>query len=198
MFKGLTVIFLAAALAACTAEAPLTDGSWRLNGSQSDVVFISVKNGDVAEISRFGTLSGAVMADGRAELTVPATSVETYVDIRNERLRDIFFEVSRFPDINVSTDIDPALIEALAVGNATETELVLTVSLHGEARTVYAPVRIVRSGPDQVLVISSEPALVDARDFGLGEAVDALAAIANLDGITPVFPVSVHLVFERS
>ncbi|WP_420434607.1 YceI family protein [Hyphobacterium sp.] len=198
MFKGLTVIFLAATLAACTAEAPITEGSWRLDGSQSDVVFISVKNGDVAEVSRFEALSGSVSADGRAELTIPATSVETYVDIRNERLRDIFFEVTQYPDITVAADLDPALFEALDVGSATDTELALTVGLHGDVRTVYAPVRIVRSGPDQVRVISSEPALIDARDFGLGEAVNALAAIANLDGITPVFPVSVHLVFERS
>lgn len=197
MFKGLTVIFLAAIVAACSAEPSLTGSSWQLNGSQSDIVFISVKNGDVAEISRFGELSGSVTPDGRAELTVRAESVETYVDIRNERLRDIFFEVTQFPDITVTADLDPATFDALAIGDSLAFELPLTVSLHGEMRTVYAPVRVVRSAADQLRVISSEPALVDSRDFGLGDAVDALAAIANLDGITPVFPVSAHLVFER-
>ncbi|WP_421788432.1 YceI family protein [Hyphobacterium sp.] len=197
MFKGLTAIFLAAALAACSAERPVSSGSWQLNGSQSDIVFISVKNGDVAEISRFGELSGAVSADGLAELTVQAASVESYIDIRNERLRDIFFEVSQYPQITVTAQLNPAAFEDLAVGAATSIELPLTVSLHGEARTVYAPVRVTRSAADQVVVTSSEPALVDARDFGLGDAVDALAEIANLNGITPVFPVSAHLVFER-
>jgi polyisoprenoid-binding protein YceI len=198
MFKGLTVIFLAASLAACSAEIPLDESAWQLNGAQSDIVFVSVKNGDVAEVSRFGTLSGSVTATGQAELTVSADSVETYVDIRNERLRDIFFEVSQFPEITVTADLDPAAFETLAIGEETAAELALTVSLHGEIRTVYAPVRVVRSGTDQVRVISSEPALVDARDFALEAAVDALAGIANLDSITPVFPVSAHLVFERN
>ena len=198
MFKGLTVIFLAAVLAACSAERPLNAGSWQLDGSRSDLVFISVKNGDVAEASRFGQLSGTVSADGEAALTVRADSVETYIDIRNERLRDIFFEVTQFPVITVTTSFAPGAFEALAVGEQVAAELPLTVSLHGEVRTLYAPVLIVRSGPDQVRVMSREPVLVDIREFGLESAVEALREIAGLTSITPVFPVSAHLVFERA
>lgn len=197
MFKGLAAILLAGLVAACSAGAPVTGTSWQLNGNASDITVISVKNGDVAEISRFEGLSGSVSASGEARLNIDAASLESYVDIRNERLRDIFFEVSEFPDIQLAANLDPASFEALAVGDALETELQLAVSLRGTVRTVYAPVRVIRNGEDSVLVMSSEAALIDAREFGLEAAVAALAGIAGLESITPVFPVHVYLVFER-
>jgi len=197
MFKGVAAILFAAFLVACSAETPVTSTSWQLDGAASDITVISVKNGNVVETSRFETLSGSVSASGEARLNIDAASFESYVDIRNERLRDIFFEVSEFPHIQLTANLDPSLFADLAVGDNLETELQLAVSLHGEARTVYAPVRVIRNGVDSVLVVSSEPALIDAREFGLGAAVEALAGIAGLDGITPVFPVSVYLVFER-
>jgi len=197
MFKGLAAILLAGLVAACSAGAPVTGTSWQLNGNASDITVISVKNGDVAEISRFEGLSGSVLASGEARLNIDAASLESYVDIRNERLRDIFFEVSEFSEIQLAANLDPASFEALAVGDALDTELQLAVSLRGTVRTVYAPVRVIRNGEDSVLVISSEAALIDAREFGLEAAVAALAGIAGLESITPVFPVHVYLVFER-
>jgi len=198
MLKGMAAILFAGLVAACTAEAPLTSASWQLNGSASDITVISVKNGDVAEISRFEQLSGSVSPAGEARLSIDAASFESHVDIRNERLRDIFFEISAFPDIRLTANLDPATFESLAIGENLETELQLAISLHGTVRTVYAPVRVIRNGEDSVLVVSAEAALIDAREFGLGAAVEALAGIAGLDSITPVFPVHVYLVFERS
>ncbi|GJL98005.1 MAG: hypothetical protein DHS20C06_18220 [Hyphobacterium sp.] len=197
MIKALTAMFFAASLIACSADAPVTDDMWQLNGPASNISFISVKNGDVVEVSRFSDLSGTVSEDGGARLEVDAGSVETLVDIRNERLRDIFFETSQFPVVPVTANLDPATFAALEVGDNLDMEVELTVSLRGVARSVYANVRLIRNGADSVLVISSEPALIDARDFGLDDAVTALAEIAGLEAITPVFPVSVYLVFER-
>lgn len=197
MIKALTAILFAVGLAGCSADAPVTTDMWQLNGPTSAVSFVSVKNGDVVEVSTFSGLSGTVSEGGEARLAIDATSVETFVEIRNERLRDIFFETSQFPEASVEARLDPATFAALAVGDNLEMELELTVSLRGVARTVYADVRLIRNGADSVLVVSREPTLIDARDFGLGEAVTALADIAGLDTITPVFPVSVYLVFER-
>lgn len=198
MIKALTAILFAAGLVACSADAPVTGDMWQLNGPASNISFISVKNGDVVEVSHFSGLSGTVSETGDARLEVDASSVETFVDIRNERLRDIFFETSQFPSISVSANLDPATFAALEVGDNLEMEVDLTVSLRGVARSVYANVRLIRNGADSVLVVSSEPALIDARDFGLDTAVTALAEIAGLDTITPVIPVSVYLVFERA
>jgi len=197
MFKGVTAILFAAVLVACAAETPVTVGTWQLDGEASDITVISIKNGDVAEVSRFESLSGSVSASGEARLSINADSFESYVDIRNQRLRDIFFEVTQFPAIQLTANLDPTMFEALSIGDNLETELQLAVNLHGEVRTVYAPVRVIRNGADSMLVISSEAALIDTREFGLDEAVDALAAIAGLNGITPVFPVNAYLVFER-
>ncbi len=198
MFKGLTAILFALALAACSQDAPVTGSAWQLNGEASDLTFVSVKNGDVAEVSRFGAFSGQVDADGNAGLVINPASVETYVDIRNERLRDIFFNVAEFAEIRVNTSVAPDLFEDLVAGQSVDTELELSVTLRRTARTVYAPVTVTRAGEDRILVVSREPALVDVRDFGLEAPVETLRGIAGLNSITPVFPVSAYLVFERA
>jgi len=198
MFKGLTAILFALALAACSQGTPVTGSAWQLNGEASDLTFVSVKNGDVAEVSRFGAFSGQVDADGNAGLVINPASVETYVDIRNERLRDIFFNVAEFAEIRVNTSVAPDLFEDLVAGQSVDTELELSVTLRGTARTVYAPVTVTRAGADRMLVVSREPALVDVRDFGLEAPVETLRGIAGLNSITPVFPVSAYLVFERA
>ena len=197
MFKAIAAMLFAGFLTACSADAPITEASWQLNGEASDLTVISVKNGNVVETSRFDGLSGSVSATGETRLSINASSFESYVDIRNERLRDVFFEVSQFPDIQLTANLDPAMFESLAVGDNLETELQLAVSLRGIVRTVYAPVRVIRNGADSVLVISSEAALIDARDFGLEAAVLALQDIAALESITPIFPVNAYLVYER-
>lgn len=198
MFKPWSVIFLVLAVAACSQGTPVTGSAWQLAASDSDITFLSVKNGDVAEISRFETVSGTLSADGRARLFVDAASVESYVDIRNERLRDIFFEVTQFPQIELSADLDPAQFETLETGDSLTTELRLTVRLHDVAREAYADVRVLRLTGDRVVVTSIEPVLIDVRDYGLGEAVEALRELAGLNSISPVIPVSAYLVFDRA
>ena len=42
-----------------------------------------------------------------------------------------------------------------------------------------------------------EPVMVDARDFGLGNAVELLESLAGLDSVSPVAAVSAYLVYER-
>lgn len=118
--KALFATSLAATvlLAGCTqepAEAPL-DGAWVLDGDRSQVSFITVKAGQVAEVHHFAELSGSVSADGGATVEIDLASVETNVDIRNERMRDILFQVAEFPQAEVSATLDPAVFAGLSVG----------------------------------------------------------------------------------
>ena len=60
MLRALLVSGLALVLAACSAETPLSGSAWQLNAESSGITFVSIKNGDVAEVSRFERLSGAI------------------------------------------------------------------------------------------------------------------------------------------
>ncbi|MEE2526917.1 YceI family protein [Hyphobacterium sp. HN65] len=198
MFKPWSVFFVALALVACSQPAPVQSGDWQIRASLSDVSFVSVKNGNVVEVSRFERFRGGISETGAIQLTIMTESVETYVDDRNFRLQDIFFLTPEFPQITVSAQVDPVAFDDLTTGEPMTMTLPLAVAFSGEVREAWADIRITRLAENRVSVTSIEPVLVDIRDFGLDERLDALRASVNLNSITPVIPVSVHLVLERS
>jgi len=199
--KALFAASLAAAtlLAGCAqepAETPL-DGAWVLDGDRSQVAFVTVKAGQVAEVHHFGSLSGSVSPDGVAQLDIDLASVETNVDIRNERMRDILFQVADFPEAQVTISLDPAQFADLSVGEATTTSVEATLDLHGVSNAMPADLVVTRIGDDLVKVETAQPLVVAAGSYGLAEGVAELATIANLDSITAQVPVTASLVFSR-
>ena len=60
-------------------------GDWTLDGEASKLAFGSVKKDAVGESHHFSGLSGGV-ADGIATISVDLASLETWIDIRNERM----------------------------------------------------------------------------------------------------------------
>ena len=194
-----TSLAATALLAGCAqqpAEAPL-DGAWVLDGDRSQVSFVSVKASQVAEVHHFGELSGSVAADGGAMVNIDLASVETNVDIRNERMRDILFQVAEFPQAEVTAALEPATFAGLSVGDALETSVEVTVNLHGTSATMPADLLVTRIGDDLVKVETVQPLVVAAGSFGLAEGVTELATVASLDSITTQVPVTVSLVFAR-
>ncbi|MEL1251484.1 YceI family protein [Aurantiacibacter gilvus] len=194
-----TSLAATALLAGCAqepAEVPL-DGAWVLDGDRSQVSFVTVKASQVAEVHHFGEVSGSVSADGGASVAIDLASVETNIDIRNERMRDILFQVAEFPQAEVTAALDPADFTGLSVGDALTTSVDLTVNLHGSSATMPADLLVTRIGDDLVKVETAQPLVVAAASFGLAEGVAELQSVANLDSITTQVPVSVSLVFAR-
>ena len=58
------------------------------------------------------------LQDGTASLDIDLASVNTGVDIRNERMREIFFAVAENPKATVTAALDPAGFAGLAVGQS--------------------------------------------------------------------------------
>ena len=170
---------------------------WQLDAANSSIGFATVKNEVVGEGHRFGQLSGSIDAKGVAHLKVDLGSVDTGIPIRDERMRDLLFEVARFPTAEVSTTVPLAEIEPLAVGASMEVPLELTLKLHGAETTLAATMRVRRLDARHVLVTTVKPVVLSAADVGLGEGVERLRAIAGLQSISPAVPVSVVLAFER-
>ena len=189
------------AIAACSPAAtdalPVTESAWTLDGAASELSYVSIKAGEVAEINAFETLSGDVSADGSATVTIDLSSVSTGVDIRDERMRDIFFVVADNPSATVTAQIDPASFEGLGVGESTTQTLEGTLSLKGVEAPFSTEVMVTRAGPDRVIAASTDPVIVDAGTLELTEGLAQLQELAGLPSITPVVPVTFSLTFTR-
>lgn len=197
----LAAITTLASLAACSPAAtdapPVTESAWTLDGEASDLSYVSIKAGEVAEINAFEKLSGGVSAEGAATVTIDLASVSTGVDIRDERMRDIFFVVADNPTATVTAQIDPASFEALGVGESATQMLEGTLSLKGATAPFQTEVMVTRAGADRVIAASTDPVIVDAGSLGLTEGLAQLQELAGLPSITPVVPVTFTLSFTR-
>jgi polyisoprenoid-binding protein YceI len=182
---------------AATAAAPLTEGEWALDLAGSRLTYVSIKAGEVAESNRFEKLSGSVAADGTATLDIDLASVNTGVDIRNERMREIFFAVAENPKAVVTAKLDPAAFAGLAVGQAITRTLKATVALKGMTSEVETEVQVTRVAADRVTVVPTAPVIISTDMFGLTDELGELRALAQLPSITPAVPVTFMLTFAR-
>ena len=177
------------ALAMSALLSPLAFADWQI-GPGSQVQFVSIKNNTVGEVSHFETLSGSVTDAGDVEVRVVLDSVETNVGIRNERMKTMLFEVGLYPEAVITAQLDAGSMAALSSGGVTN--LALQIDLHGQSVTKEAQLNIAVT--DQgVSATTAQPILLTAAEFGLEGGVAALQAVAGLNAISRVIPVTVAL-----
>ncbi|WP_375186165.1 OmpA family protein [Pseudooceanicola sp.] len=172
------------------------DGGWRLEPGASSLQFQSIKNGSTIETSSFATMSGEIAPDGAATMTVLLDSVDTKVDLRNVRMRFLFFETFQFPEAKVSTRIDPAMVADLATVRRKTVDLPFTLSMHGVTRDLTASVALTLIGGDLIAVSTAEPINLQVADFNLMEGLEKLQEAADVT-IVPSSTVSFDLIFRR-
>jgi hypothetical protein len=177
---------------------PVTEGNWTLDAAGSRLSYVSIKAGEVAEANRFDTLSGNVAADGTATINIDLASVNTGVDIRNERMREIFFGVAENPKATVTAKLDPAAFAGLAVGQSLTRPLKATVALKGAEAEVETEVLVTRVTADRVTAVPTAPVIISTDMFGLTDELGELRALAQLPSITPAVPVTFMLAFTRA
>jgi len=192
MFMKKTTLALTIGLLAGAATA-----DWTLNNDESSLYYLTTKNVHVTEMNTFNQLSGAIDADGTASVSIDLTSVDTVVEIRDERMREMFFNTDQFPAATISITFDPAVLEGMEPGARMVMEDVAAeLTLHGTTREMGAGLVVVGL-QNGVQVSSLKPIVVRADDFGLASGVEALRAIVNLDNITNNAPVSFTFVFDK-
>ena len=171
---------------------------WELDSTQSAVNFISVKNNGVAEVHSFRDMVGYVGSDGSVQLNIALGSVDTMIEIRDERMRELLFETVTFPSAKVAATVDPEFLTVLAEGGTITTDLNFTLSLHGAEKSLTVPVVLIGESEERIQVFTARPVIVSAADFGLEAGIAALQKVAGLKAISTAVPVTVHLVFTRS
>ena len=185
--------FISCAALLMMAQATLAD--WRLT-SASKVGYISIKNNAIAEHNVFSGVTGSLSKKGQLKINIDLSTVETQVDIRNQRMRELFFEVTQYPQAVVTAELDAQELAQVDSGAPLEIVKPFTLSLHGIEVTAEAHLRVVAVG-GRAWVSTVRPILISAADFGLEGGVAALQKIAGLQAIAAVVPVSVDLKFVK-
>ena len=201
--KRLTAVPFAASLLALTACAQATteptplDGAWTVDSAASHLAYVTVKSGEIAETNEFTGLSGSVAADGAAVIEVDLASVSTGVDIRDERMRDIFFDVATNPSATVTAQLDPAQFANLAIGETAVRPISAQLSLAGVERTIETELAVTRAAENRVLAVTTDPVIIYADAYGLSDGLAQLQELAGLPSITPATPVTFSIAFQR-
>ena len=189
-------LFLAACQQAPAETPPLAEGSWTLDDEASRLSYVSIKSGEIAENNYFTELSGSVSPDGEATIEIDLDSLETGVDIRDERMREVFFNIADFPTATITAQVDPEAFEDLDIGERIVQPLKGTLSVKGVETGVDTEIAVTRIAADRVQVASTDPVIVMADSLDLTEGLAHLQELAGLPSITPAVPVTFSLTFE--
>ena len=169
--------------------------NWYLDCESSRLSFITTQNANIADVHRFLVLHGKVDRKGLAQLRIEMDSVNSSVPLRDERMRDVLFDFKHFPEAQISAQIDLQPINDLASGAQLELRLPVTVSLRGKQHTYQAELLATRLDERRFQVVTLEPLMLQAEDFGLQPELETLRKLAGLSAISFSVPVNAVLIF---
>ena len=191
--------FLQAGLAALVSSVLFVSAAqahWSLDNEASSLSFVTVKAEHVAEAHSFDRLSGTIGDNGDVEITIELASVNTMIQIRNERMQEMLFETNMFPEATISGSIDRDALTDMDAGTSTARQIDFELSLHGQSVALAADVQITRTG-EGVVVSTLKPIIVMSDAFALTAGVEKLREVAGLPSISRAVPVSFTVVFEQ-
>lgn len=186
------ILVLTLMLAAVTAQA-----GYQLDNADSELYFTSIKKDKIAESHTFKQLSGSITEAGAAEVIIDLSSVETYIEKRNGRMKSMLFEINIFPKATVSTNIDANKLKLIKAGDMKSMPVVLTIDLHGQTKQLETTLRVLGLSKGGLLVTTIKPILLNAFDFGLNVGIVKLMEAAKLPQIATAVPVTFSLVFTN-
>lgn len=190
MFKW--IAFSSALLASSTAMA-----GWQLNDAESNFSFSSIKKNNVMETHRFEHFTSSINDQGEAKLTLDLTSVNSGIEIRDQRMKEILFETTKYSTSTFLTQLDMERLASQKIGDVTQQKITGVLSLHGIEKEVSAAVNIIKLSDSKIIVSSLSPISVQASDFALEDGITTLKDIAKLPSIAFSVPVSFHLTYTK-
>ena len=171
---------------------------WQLKAEDSALFFVSIKSSSVAETHQFKTLDGRVDNTGNLELVIDLTSVDTAIEIRDERMREYLFNTEQHAKAKLTGALDVSKYQNLKPGESVRIEPSLTLSLHGQSQELDASLTLTKAADGSLRAMTRTPVIVNAGDFALLEGVEKLRELAGLPSIAQAVPVTAELVFTKA
>ena len=169
--------------------------SWQVDANESNVNFVSIKKGNIAETHTFSDLSGSI-TENEGVLIIKPDSIDSKVPIRDERMREFLFETNLYPTIVVSIALDEGL-DKLIKNKTIAVTLPATLEMHGQQAEVNVNARVTQVDDSTLLVTSTSSVLVKATTFKMVEGIQKLSSLVNGLDIAEMVPVNFSLVFSK-
>ena len=171
-------------------------GYWAVNQAESSITYTSVKNGDIEEENTITGLSGQADFSGAFLFVIDLSSVETNIDIRNQRMKEFLFEVETYPYATLAGNFDLSRFEDLGVGESAEATIKAALNLHGIEKEITVAVLVKREDWLQVRITARQPVVIDAADFNLSAGLQKLIEIAGLENINEIVSFYFEIVLD--
>lgn len=171
--------------------------SWQLDSERSSLYATSIKRGDVAETHEFKRFSGTISSKGAAQITIDIASLDTGIDIRNQRVFDELLLVKQFPNATFKAQVDLTVLKSLAQDKPLVMDLAGDLTLNEMTAPVNMTVVLATLGNERFSVTLQSLYILNARAFGLTSGVLKLQRLARLPSIDFVVPISFYLEFNK-
>ena len=188
------LLMKAVTIASAIVATPVLASGWTLAPEGSHLAYGTIKKDTVGEVNSFTRLSGHVSADGKAEIQIDLSSVETNIDIRNERMIEHVFRKAGTATLTAAFDMDE--VSELAVGQTTVVDAEAALSLAGTEVAFEAEMFVARLSETTVMVTTNDMVFLGTEDAGVNAGVDTLMELAELPGITRTVPITARLIFN--
>lgn len=173
---------------------------WDIDPSVSTIEFGSVKNEDgkqIVETHTFTTFAGTIEENGDAKITVKVDSVNTNNDLRNVRMRFLFFESFKYPDGVVTARLTPEMVTGLAPGMSKVISIPFDLTIKDVTNTLTAETLVAIESDNRIRVSSEKPIIFRVADFGLQNNLTKIAETAGGFDIVPMMSLHFDLAFDR-
>ncbi len=194
-------VLAAVTLAACNhMPAAQQSRSYEVDPARSAVTFVSTKAGatgvgGVTEMMRFARYSGGLDASGKVSLNIDLASIDSGIEIRDDRMRKMLWNVGATPSATFSAQLPAnALRQVGSAGQVIEIEGQLQMA--GQAKAVATKLVVTPAPGGQLMVSTLQPIVINANDFGLTAGVEALREVVGLSFISTSAPVSLNLALK--
>ncbi|MFN0113070.1 MAG: OmpA family protein [Paracoccaceae bacterium] len=184
---------------AAAQDGPYAPG-WDLDPAASSINFGSIKNEkgqQIIETHSFANFSSAIEPDGKVTIRVKLDSVDTKNDLRNVRMRFLFFETFKYPEAEVTAQLAPDMAAGLAVGGAKTVQIPFAFNLHGVTNQMVTTATVTAESNDRISVAAAEPVIFRVVDFGLDGSLKKIAETAGGFDIVPEMTIAYQFAFTR-
>jgi OOP family OmpA-OmpF porin len=196
MLLAASLIVFGLAAPSTAQDNPFAPG-WDLDLAGSNIHFQSIKKMTKVESSSFATFGGTIEPGGQAKVTVLLESVDTKIDLRNVRMRFLFFETFKFPEATISLQLTPDMVAGLpGLGRKTLT-VPYTFEIHGVQKQMESEITVTLINDDMISVASAAPIAIGFEEFGLTENLAKIAEAAGGISIVPSATITFDFVFKR-
>jgi hypothetical protein len=197
-FRILPALLLPALLIIVVACQPkeIANKSWTLLPDQSSLSLDIVKAETVHETFSLRFQTGKVGPDGKMDLQIDLNSIETNIDIRNERMRVHLFDLAKWPTAQVQSQIDLTQFQDLKIGKNKVSTDDIQLLFNGISMVYDVETSVSRISETQISIQNTKPVIITASELEFTSGLEKLRQLAKLPSISPKVEVNFTLVLD--